>query len=46
MHIIDKDCRCSSWVHEAEIDLLDVVYLGNADDNIKEGVVLASFNAG
>lgn len=33
----------SSWT---EWENVKVVYLGEADDSIKEGIVLASFNAG
>lgn len=36
----------SNWVVAKEIPLLDVTYLGVADDKTEEGVILASFNAG
>lgn len=35
-----------TWVREEELNLLDVECIGNANDNIEVGVVLASFNAG
>jgi hypothetical protein len=46
IHEQDKRCTWSSWIHEEEIPLLDVVFLGIAEAGAEEGVILASFNAG
>ena len=35
-----------SWVLLSEVLKLNVQYLGEADESIKKGIILASFNAG
>jgi len=37
---------CSTWVQASELEHVKVEYLGTAKPGTKEGVILASFNAG
>ena len=38
-----KEEKDETWVHPLEVK---AIYLGEADDSVEEGVILASFNAG
>ena len=36
----------TSWVQLKEISQIEVVYIGEADEAVKRGVIVSSFNAG
>lgn len=40
----EKVCPC--WVFSKDVDKIKIEFIGKADDSIKKGCILSSFNAG
>ena len=43
--IHEDNRRQNNWVNGKDINLLEVKFLGLADKNIEQGVIISSFNA-